>query len=433
MSTQMLRVWVLSAALLGAAGVACSGEAPTGPVINDNDTVGSVSLPLTTQSGDVQYRLAAARFTITGTPLDRRTLTISPPGDTPVHEETLPVGTYSILLEDGWRLERRSAAERAFTEVSAELIVDNPQQFSVSRSAVTDVVFSFATGIGTVDLGRGRADVRIDVRDCTTFDTYASSLATFTVDCLGTINQDSYALDAAGFLQRNFQDCPSDPSKLRSIDGFLGLQYPRRLPGQTVNPLPFAKDCIAGRWARWREAFDASGVVECPMWEKRGEINTPTDALYDSIGKGLPQPPFAETRERPEIIQLTKVNSIYFVSFPGGQTPPQQCETPGACAAICAGGFPGFVIQQEGSTVLTDPPAWQLDVIFTGSNPFMRAGYYHPMSLYGPPPGEIFGHVNRVPEGCTYFDSGYHWGTTLKPNCQIMPNGDESCVSVCMP
>lgn len=433
MSTQMLRVWVLSVALLGAAAVGCSGEAPTGPVRNDNDTVGSVSLPLTAQSGDDLYRLVSARFTITGAPLARRPLTINPAPDTPVHEETLPSGSYSILLEDGWKLERRGAAERAFTEVPAALIVDNPQDFTVSRDTVTDVVFSFATGGVAVDLGRGRADVRISVSDCSTFDTYASSLATFTVDCLGTINQFSYALDAAGFLQRNFQECPRGEDKLRSIDGFLGLQYPRRVPGQTVNPLPFAKDCIAGRWARWRAAFDASGVVECPIWEKTGEINTPTDALYDSIGKGLPQPPFAETRERPEIIQLTKVNSIYFVSFPGGQTPPQQCETPGACAAACAGGFPGFVIQQEGSTVLTDPPAWQLDVIFAGSNPFMRPGYYHAMSLYGPLPGEIFGHINRVPEGCTYYDGGFHWGTTLKPNCQIMPNGDESCVSICTP
>jgi hypothetical protein len=432
MSTQMLRVWVLCAALLGAAAVGCSGEAPTGPVRNDNDTVGSVSLPLTAQSGEVQYRLAAARFSITGTPLDRRTITITPPADTPVHEETLAVGTYSILLEDGWKLESRGPADRAFTAVPAELIVDNPQKFSVSRNAVTDVVFSFATGIGTVDLGRGRADIRISVSDCSTFDTYASSLATFTVDCLGTINQDSFSLDAAGFLQRNFQECPRDPSKLRSIDDFLGLQYPRRLPGQTVNPLPFAKDCIAGRWARWRAAFDESGVVECPIWEKRGEINTPTEALYAAIARGLPQPPVAETRDRPEIIQLTKVNSIYFVSFPSGQTPPQQCATPAACAAICAGGFPGFVIQQDGATVITDPPAWQLDVVFAGSNPFMRAGYYHPMSLYGPPPGEIFGHINRVPEGCTYLLDGFHWGTTLKPNCQIMPNGDESCVSVCM-
>jgi hypothetical protein len=434
MSTQKLGVSVLCAALFGAATVGCSGEAPTGPIMNDNEPAGSVSLPLTAQSGDVSYRLASARFTITGAPLDRRPRTISPPADTPVHEEALPVGSYSILLEDGWKLERRSAAERAFTEVSAELIVDNPQEFSVGRSLVTDVVFSFATGLGTVDLGQGRADVRIDVRDCSTFNTYASSLATFTVDCLGTIDQNSFALDAAGFLQRNFRECPRDPSKLQSIDDFLGLQYPRRLPGQTVNALPFAKDCIAGRWAIWKEAFDKSGVTSCPVWDKQAEIGTPTPELYDEFAKLLPRPPIAETRDRPEVLQRIKVNSIYFVSF-AGAPPPQQCETPGACAAICAGGFPGFVIQQEGATVLTDPPPWQLDVVFSGINPFLRPGYYHPMSLYGPPPGEIFGHINRATaaEACSYYDSGYHFSTLLKPNCVTMPTGDQSCVSACIP
>jgi hypothetical protein len=430
MSRLLLRVWVVCAALLGIVQIACSGEAP-GPLTDDARQTGSVGLPLTASSGDVLFRLASARFTITGTPLSGPRV-IRPPADTPVHEETLPVGSYSILLDDGWRLERKGPGETAFSAVEAKLIVDNPQRFSVARDMVTDVVFSFATGAGQVDLGRGRADVRIEVRDCNSFNTYAATIATLTVDCLGRIDQDSFVLDAAGFLRRNFQDCPLDFSKLQSIDDFLGLQYPRDLPGRTVDPLPFGKDCIAGRWARWRESFGSSGVSVCPNWQKRAEINTPTDALYDQIAKLIPPLPFQERRDRVGVPEQIKVNALYFVSFPPG-VPGQQCGTPGACAALCAGGFPGFVIQQEGSSVLTDPPAWQLDYVFTGSNPFMRPGYYHPMSLYGVPPGEIFGHINRVPENCSYYDSGYHFMTQLKSNCQEMPGGLVSCVSACIP
>jgi hypothetical protein len=428
MSRLFLRVWVVTAALFGIVQIACSGEAP-GPLTDDARQTGSVSLPLTAQSGDVAYRLAAARFTITGTPLSGP-LVIRPPADTPIHEETLPVGSYSILLDDGWRLERKGPEDTAFSPVQATLIVENPQSFSVARDAITDVVFSFATGIGQVDLGRGRADIRIEVRDCKSYDMYAATIATLTVDCLGRIDQNSFVLDAAGFLRRNFQSCPLDERKLQWIDDFLGLQYARSLPGQTVNALPFGKDCIAGRWARWRAEFDSSGVIACPDWRKTAEINTPTDALYDSIAKLIPPLPYQEQRDRFTLPEQLKVNSIYLVTNPPG-IPGQQCGTPGACAAICAGGFPGFVIQQEGSTVFTDPPAWQLDLVFTGSNPFMRPGYYHPMSFSGAPPGEIFGHRNRVPEQCSYYDSGYHFMTNLKLDCQMMPDGSESCVSAC--
>ena len=430
MSRLFLRVWVVTAALLGIVQVACSGETP-GPLTDDARQTGSVGLPLTAQSGDVAYRLASARFTITGTPLGGPRV-IRPPADTPVHEETLPVGSYSILLEDGWRLERKRPEDGAFSPVQAQLIVDNPQKFSIARNAVTDVVFSFATGVGQVDLGSGRGDIRIEVHDCKSYDTYAATIATLTVDCLGRIDQNSFVLDAAGFLRRNFQDCPLDFSKLQSIDDFLGLQYRRVLAGKTVDPLPFGKDCIAGRWARWRDQFDSSGVIACPDWRKAAEINTPTDALYDEIAKQLPPLPYQERRDRVAVPEQIKVNSVYFVTLPPG-IPGQQCGTPGACAAICAAGFPGFVIQQEGSTVLTDPPAWQLDLVFTGSNPFMRLGYYHAMSLYGAPPGEIFGHKNRVPENCSYYDSGYHFLSQLEENCQDMPGGGQSCVSACLP
>jgi hypothetical protein len=79
--------------------------------------------------------------------------------------------------------------------------------------------------------------------------------------------------------------------------------------------------------------------------------------------------------------------------------------------------------------------------VYTGVNPYLKAGYYHPMSLSGPLPGEIFSHVNRAlgdgdpkkEEQCSYYDSGFHIKTPLLKNCEDMPDGTESCVGVCAP
>ena len=223
----------------------------------------------------------------------------------------------------------------------------------------------------------------------------------------------------------------------KSIDDFLGLQYPRVLPSNVGNPLAYSKDCIAGRWAQWKESFDATGITQCPDWRKISEINTPTPELYDQFAKALPVLPFQETGQRPAVVGQMKINSVYQVSFTGG-TADQFCKSPGDCAQQCASGFPGFVVRQDGETVLTDPAPWQRDTVFSGTNPYTRAGYYHPMSLYGALPGDIFSHYNRsiskpTQELCSYFDGTFHLQTTLVPNCAKMPDGTDSCVGVCAP
>jgi len=437
MTKQLLRVGILMGAMFGVATSGCSGE-PGVP--SEENSLGTVELPLIAQNGDVVYRLVDAKFTIKGGNLATPRV-ITPKPDAVVHQETLPTSGYEIFLESGWRLERRGPEEKDFTEVDATISSLNPQKFEVKAGVIANVVFTFATSAGVIDLRQGRANVRISVSDCSSFNSFTSALATYTVDCLGTIGPDTYYIDQDGYLQRNFKECASDPSLLRSIDNFLGLQYKRDgLPDEANAQLAYGRDCIAGRWSAWKEKFDQeAAVVECPMWKKESEIGTPTPEDYDRYARLLPQLPVAEAgRTLPAVLQAMKVNALYSVYFEGEQ-PSQKCESASNCAALCASGFAGFVIRQdENNTVLTDPPPWETDTVYARINPFQRPGFYHPMSFYGPPPGDIFGAHQRAlspapGELCSYFSQGFHQQTTLKENCQVMPSGDLSCVSVCIP
>src|SRR5882724_2088295 len=134
--------------------MACSGNDPNGKgsgselngeVIND---VGEVAIPLTATTNGISYQLATARFTIVGAALGKKPRTVTPPADEPVHTEVLPVGSYSILLEDGWQLMAKGPADKDFAQVEASLVSPNPALFGVKRSLSTDVVFRFATVTG---------------------------------------------------------------------------------------------------------------------------------------------------------------------------------------------------------------------------------------------------------------------------------------------
>jgi len=421
------------AGVLCMAVVGCSGSPNGDPSSNDENAitnaVGTVDIPLTAVNNGIQYQLAAARFTITGAALGKKPKVVIPPADEPVHTETLTVGSYSILLEDGWQLQAKGPGDLAFAPVDAALTTGNPLSFTISRDVATDVVFRFATAAGVVvAIDRGQVNIRIDVSDCSAYDQFTAALGTFTVDCLGTIGPDSYILDAAGYLRRNFDKCPLDDSKLQSINDLLGLQYRKQL-------LPIGKQCIEGRWTQWKRGFEKSGITQCPLWKKLRPITPPTQ---DMISKAIPQlpKPGPDPRDRPPIIQQLKEGAFYVVGFP---TPPmQQCATPAACAAQCAGGFPGFVVGADGEAVVTDPAYWLLDTVFTPNpDPFLTPGYFHPMSYYGPVPGAIVGHRNRAPfggeEACSYYASdGMHYLLRLKLNCMDVTDY-VSCVSVCLP
>ena len=442
MSMQLVRAGVLGVLTMAAAVSGCSNAA-LGPE-SDAEGVGAtgtLELPLTATSAGAQYRLAQAKFVIKGTSLSF-SRTISPPANLPVDQETLPVGDFQIALQKGWELQAKGPGDSDFKAIDATLSSPNPASFTIKRGKTIDVVFTFVSSYGTVPLNSGKANVRIAVQDCSSFDTLSASLATFTVECLGRIDQYSYKLSDDGYLERNFDECPVNPAMLQNIDDFLGVQYPRRaLAGYGTTQLDVAKACIGGRWAQWREAFDSSGITDCPDWKFVEELNTPTPELYDKYAAALPTLPFQETGERPSILAQLKINSVYTVTFPDG-TPGQKCQTPGDCASQCAAGFPGFVLGSDGETVLTDPDPWEKDNNYNGvPNPYTRGAYYHPMSLTGAIPGEIVGHWQRSQstpkqELCSYYDytSGLHVQTTLIPDCQkIDSTGTESCISLCLP
>jgi len=96
--------------------------------------------------------------------------------------------------------------------------------------------------------------------DCTAFNSYTASLASYTIDCLGTIGPRSFAVDKVGYLRRNFETCVQKDTR-QSVDDLLGIQHRERL-------FPNAKECIAGRWAEWKTEFEQRSVQACPLWRK---------------------------------------------------------------------------------------------------------------------------------------------------------------------
>jgi hypothetical protein len=439
---------LLGVALALLATCACSST-PSDSNAGDENT-GTVTLPLTSVVGAVNYRLTNAKFTITGTPLSSPRV-IQPPADLAIDTETLTVGRYSALLANGWVLERKGAeAGAVFKAVPATLVTPNPTIFEIKVGQTVNAWFIFETGEGDVGLGQGNVNVRIGVQDCTSFNTYESALATDTVDCLGTIGPDSFTVNADGILQRNFSTCPLDPTRLRPIDSLLSLQL-------RTGRLPFAKECMAGRYTKFQASFAQSGVTQCPVWKKNRIVNPINSDVIDRVIPLLPKLPAEDNGQfdaagapQPFLAPL-KQNAIYTVAFPN-QTTGQKCDTPAACAALCAGGFPGFVLAADGASVLTDPPAWLLDTSFTTADPFLRPGYYHPMSYYGGAPGTVFADASRAcpidgtgpfnpdpmgqvtpctPETCSYF-SGIHVKYPLQLDCLDWTDFS-TCVGFCAP
>ncbi|HWZ92304.1 MAG TPA: hypothetical protein VNW92_25745, partial [Polyangiaceae bacterium] len=245
MTKQLLR---LALALLAAATCACSGPSDPNAGAGEDGVTGTVSLPLTSVVGNVNYRLTKAQFTISGPTLPTPRV-VKPPPDLAIDTETLPVGHYAVLLANGWVLERKGPeAGAVFTPVPATLVTPNPTVFDISLGGLVNAWFIFETGDGDVGLGQGNVNIRIGVQDCTSFNPYEAALATYTVDCLGTITPDSFSVSVDGILRRNFTSCPLDPTRLRPIDSLLSLQF------RTAR-LPFVKECMVDSYAKFQADF----------------------------------------------------------------------------------------------------------------------------------------------------------------------------------
>lgn len=403
----------------------------------DENAVGTVSLPLTSKVGDVEYRLNLATFTITGPAIKARV--VKPPADEAIHNEVLPVGSYSIQLEKGWVLEKRGPGAKVFSAVAAQLVTPNPLAVEVTGKVVADAFFGFVTTSGDVSLGDGSVNIRIGVQDCSAYDSYTAALGALTADCLGTVDPRAYQVTKDGLLQPTFDSCPIDKTQtlMRKIRQLLSIQ-------QRTARLPFAKQCLAGRYEAFQTKFANSGVTVCPTWQKSRIVNEITEKTVLEVEKGLPDLPAPDNGRPLPVVELLKQNAFYNLKL---DATGQKCESPAACAQICAAGFPGFVISGEGSSILTDPVAWLLDNTYTssGGDPFLRATYYHPMSYYGGAPGVMFGDSARAepcgppvdgkevcpPEQCSYF-AGSHLKTWLQKDC-LDPTVEDTCVSYCGP
>lgn len=430
---------LLSVALLGLVAGACS-SAPLDPAGEQSAGVGereagSVSIPLTTQVGDTAYRLNLATFTITGPALAGKPRVVKPPADEPVHKETLPVGSYSIQLEKGWVLEKKGVADKAFAAVAAQLITPNPTTFVVDGKTTADAFFGFVTTSGDVALGTGDVNIRIGVQDCSSYDAYTAALGGLTADCLGTVDPRAYSISKDGLLTPNFDSCPVDKTKLTKIRQLLSLQ-------QRTARLPFAKQCMAGRFEVAQKALANTDVAVCPSWKKVRVVNPITVDTIVKVEAELPELPAADTGQPLRVLELLKENSLYTVT--GGQGGGKSCESTASCAALCASAFPGFVIGTSGAEgVLTDPTAWLTDATYKTStdDPYLRPTYYHPMSYYGGVPGVVFGDPNRaepcgpnsgcLPELCSYY-AGSHIKTRMQMDCVIEGDAD-TCASYCGP
>jgi hypothetical protein len=254
---------------------------------------------------------------------------------------------------------------------------------------------------------------------CDSYDGYTAAIASRTIDCLGTIGPQHFTVDDRGNLRRTFKECSQDKEALEDIDALLSLQLRKET-------LPEAQRCIAGRWSTWHKTFTASEIQSCPLWKKVETINAPTEAGVAEYAKTLPKLPARENGVKPAV---PHENYIAELRYPDDKVDP-RCKDEADCAQRCIGGFAGAWVEGSGTKAIIDPTFWLLGVDFTGTNPFLTPGYYHPMSYHGSVPGALYGHRYREGEVCSRYIGGFHYLFTLQLDC-IDPNIFSSCVTRC--
>lgn len=294
---------------------------------------------------------------------------------------------------------------------------------TVGESLTSTARSSLATSVGTVtSAAKVPSRPKPSPNVCANYDAITAALGSRTIDCLGTIGPESYGVDSAGNLVPRFDRCTEQTESAKEayddIVALLSLQQRKSISAE-------ARRCIAGRWESWRQAFAGSGIKSCPVFRKVETINTPTEEGIKRYAATLPKLPARETGKDPA---TPHENYLVELKFPGDRE--QRCKDEADCARQCLGGFPGTFIDGDGTKALLDPTYWLLGIPFPGTNPFMSAGYYHPMSFYGTPPGALFGHRYRAGEACSRFVIDEHVFLTLQLDC-LDPAKPTTCVSVC--
>jgi hypothetical protein len=120
---------------------------------DDDGHVGTLSVNLVGQapSGAV-YRLRDATITVTG-PGSVKVFNTEDDPDRTSLSASVPTGSYSASLRDGWRIEHVEGLSS--TTVAATLLSDNPSQFAVASEQRTTVPLRFRVTTEDIDLAQG--------------------------------------------------------------------------------------------------------------------------------------------------------------------------------------------------------------------------------------------------------------------------------------
>jgi hypothetical protein len=265
---------------------------------------------------------------------------------------------------------------------------------------------------------------------CGFLNNYTAAIAEATIACTGTLGPDSFTVSSSGSLQRNFTQCapgvaPDVANQLRqTVDDFLSLQ-------QRAN-VPDAKNCFPEQWTSWKTSFLQNGNTVCPSWSVVGSIGAATVASVAEVAASLPILSDLPTGGIPaSLLNAAKEDVLYAVTLPVTGI-GQPCGDALSCAAACSGGLPGFFVGSQNGLAIGDPCWWLSDATYaSGSDPFMQNDYYHPMSYHGDPPGDIYGHRNRVSEACSRWGGDYHYQGILRLDCVSPDDPNSPCSSIC--
>lgn len=295
---------------------------------------------------------------------------------------------------------------------------------AVNVTTVAPTAVSLNTALGTTTSKATLIrPVKPQADACVNYDSLTAALGSRTLDCLGTVGPDTYAVDNNGRLVPRFEKCTQDPPKDGDEDVYGDILA--LLSVQDRKEAPDAARCIGGRYAEWRKSFDATGIKNCPVWKRVETLNAPTERTIEAIAAKQPKLP-----AKPGTVQaVPHENYLMELGFPDGVR-EERCKDEADCANKCSAGFKGMWIEGEGTKALIDPSYWLITLNFGESNPFMSAGYYHPMSFSGTVPGALYGHRNRKGEPCSRYVLGEHILLSLQLDC-IDPSVPTSCMTVC--
>ena len=295
------------------------------------------------------------------------------------------------------------------------------------------------------------ADGSVDA--CAGYYGFTALLAEETIKCTGTIGPRSFVIDDQGLLKHNFTSCTSGVESERAanfenVTKIVGLQNVR-------SALPRFQECLTDRFTRWRELFARTKLQTCPVWSMAAVFGKADKVRNRQFAKMRPQldyVPAGDTRSSKRmpdqrfvnIKMPDKTSILYDISYPQEE---KECLDPAACAAQCAAFLPGFVVSAGGTQVLADPASWFEPGSYAPNtckdpanspDPWCPPDFVHPMSVNntsgGPiPPGDIFGHENRVGPGerCmrwvpTAGGGGHDYITDFTSSCT-----NSHCVALC--